>query len=182
MNDNIIPEPPKPTGLSTTNPTQDMEFAGVNHMMSVLGTIQAEEPTIAGDQRSDDEHNQVVKQAEEKLVHLANTNLNLVHSASIVFNELRYYDAARLRQYAQQTYMSLLKIIGDTVTVPMLVKGNLPDFNSLAFPLMINPNEITSEIIVSIFHKEPIIEVIFDLNYRSGRSSSYANRFKYAKG
>lgn len=159
----------------------DLEFAGVNHLMSALSNMPVENAAVApvSEQRTGEELARLAQQTEERLASLAQNNLNLVHSASVVFKELRYYDAVRLRMYAQNTFSSLVRMIGESAAVPIEVKQHIPEFNYLAFPMVIDPNEITVEVVVSIFHKEPVIEIVFDLNFKSGKVVSTSNRFKY---
>lgn len=45
--------------------------------------------------------------------------------------------------------------------------------------MMIDPNEITTEVVVSIYHKEPTIEITIDLMFKSGKIYTASNRFKY---
>lgn len=182
-------QPQEPTSIvqAENNPANnsaggvDLEFAGVNHLMMALSSMPVENAVAApvSEQRSNADLEKLAKQTEDRLASLAQTNLNLVHSASVVFQELRYYDAVRLRMYAQNTFGSLVKMIGESTGVPVEVKQHIPEFNYLAFPMMIDPNEITTEVVVSIYHKEPVIEVVFDLIFKSGRVSSTSNRFKY---
>ncbi len=177
--ENQIPDPPVPNGVVTGG--VDMETAGMNHMFAALSNLPTENAVAASitDQRTEADLARLEEETKARLTSLAQNNLNLVHSASNVFKELRYYDAVRLRMYAHEVYKQLLKIIGETPTVPMEVKANLPDFNFLSFPLMIDPNHLTTEIVVSIYHREPVIEVVFDLIFKTGKVASYSNRFKY---
>lgn len=187
MSDNQIPDPPKPTNIVAAPPNidnntaggVDAEFAGVNHVFQALSNLPTHNPQVADEQRTDEEVQKIAQAAEARLASLAQTNLNLVHSATTVFKELRYYEASRLRMYAQDVYKKLVFSIGATTTVPMLVKENLPDFNFLSFPLMLDPNLLPTELEVSIFHSEPTIEVIFDIRFRNGLVNSYSSRFKY---
>lgn len=186
MSDNI-PPPPKPKNIVTAAPDVnnntaggvDAEFAGVNHVFTALSAMPLDNPPVAEQQRTEEEMARLAAETEKRLTSLAQKNLALVHSAAIQFKELRFYDASRLRMYAQDTYQKLMLVIGSTPTVPMIVKENLPDFNFLSFPIMLDPNLLITEIEVSIFHEEPTIEVVFDLRFRDGRMNSYSNRFKY---
>ncbi len=174
---NIVEMPSDPSNNSAGG--VDLEFAGVNHMMNMLSSLPVDNAQPAEIQRTDDELATLAKKTEERLASLAQTNLNLVHSASVVFKELRYYDAVRLRMYAQNTYAQLLRMIGESPNVPVSVKEHIPEFNYLAFPMMIDPNEITTEVVVSIYHKEPTIEITIDLMFKSGKIYTASNRFKY---
>lgn len=150
----------------------DPWFAGIPN-------INPEDPPPSPDQRTGDEFNREIKDVEKNLASLANNNLTLVHSAAVVFKELRYYDAVRLRQYALDTFRKLVSIIGETPQVPMVVKENIPPESQLAFPIMIDPNEITTKVTVSIYHDAPQLEVAFTLDFRSGKSATFSNRIKY---
>lgn len=185
--DQNIPPPPKPRNIVTAAPDianntaggVDAEFAGINHVFTALSTMPLDNPPVAEQQRTEEEMARLAAETEKRLTSLAQANLSLVHSAAVQFKELRFYDASRLRMYAQDVYNKLLTAIGSTPTVPMIVKENVPDFNFLAFPIMLDPNLLITELEVSIFHQEPQIEVVFDLIFRDGRRQSYSNRFKY---
>ena len=169
--------------MSDTNPeiidSQPLNVGDVDPWFEGIANIKPDDPKPSEAQRDVNEFNREIQQAEQQLASLATTNLTLVHSAAVVFKELRYYDAVRLRQYALDTFRKLVAIIGESPNIPMVVKEHIPLESNLAFPLMIDPNEITNSVKVSIYHDAPQIEVVFTLEYRSGKSSSYSNRFKY---
>lgn len=181
-----MPDPPR-INSSTVQvaETQDLAgadttFAGTDHMFQAISTM-TEETKVADEQRGEREVKQIVATVEEQLTQLALNNEHLVHSASVVFKELRYYDAIRLRPFALNVYQSLLKMIGETAAVPMIVKENLPDFNELAYPIYIDQNALPERLTVSIFHKAPVIEVVIDVTIRSGKDLAFASRFKYQR-
>ncbi len=119
--------------------------------------------------------------AERELINQATTDPSLVHSATLVFQELRYYDAVRLRLYAQKSYNDLVALIKQTPQVPLVVKENLPPFNYLAFPMTINPNLITSEITVSVNHNEPNVSVSFIIKFTNAPKQMYLSAYGYRK-
>jgi hypothetical protein len=119
--------------------------------------------------------------AERELINQATSDPSLVHSATLVFQELRYYDAVRLRLYAQKSYNDLVALIKQTPQVPLVVKENLPPFNYLAFPMTINPNLITSEITVSVNHNEPNVSVSFIIKFTNAPKQMYLSAYGYRK-
>lgn len=184
MSDQQLTDPPRPgtTPVQVSVPTdvggRDLSTAGVEHMFSAISNM-SEVTEVASVQRSEKEVQSIVASVEEQLTQLALSNESLVHSATNVFKELRYYDAIRLRQYAEHVYNQLLKMVGETPTVPMVVKGNMPLFSNLSFPLVIDSNVLPTQLTVSIFHKAPVIEIVIDVNDRQGKNMSFASRFKY---
>lgn len=185
MSDQQLSDPPRPGTTTVQVPpsaelaARDLSTAGVEHMFSAISNM-SETTEIAQVQRTDNEVQAIVSTVEEQLTQLALTNESLVHSATNVFKELRYYDAIRLRQYAEYVYNQLLKMVGETPTVPMVVKGNMPLFSNLAFPLVIDSNVLPTQLTVSIFHKAPVIEIVIDINDRHGKNMSFSSRFKYS--
>lgn len=174
------PSPPKnlQVDVDPSVAGKDLSMAGVDHMFAAISNM-AETTEVAPEQRTEKEVNTIVATIEEQLTQLAMTNESLVHSATNVFKELRYYDAIRLRQYAEHVYNQLLKLIGESTNIPMVVKGNLPPFSNISFPMVIDSNALPTQLTVSIFHKEPVIEIVIDINVRSGKNMSFASRFKY---
>ena len=157
----------------TVDPTQEM--------FKVLSEVVAAEPAAAPTQRTEVEQELAMHVAQEELVNLAVKDTTLVHAASAVFNELRYYDAIRLRAYAFDIYKKLTAEIGTTGEVPLIVKKTLPPLNSLALPNHINPNELPTKVTVSVFHREPCVDVEIEYAYRSGKNNTFTTRTRYAK-
>jgi hypothetical protein len=177
-----MPEVPLPPSASNVviNP-DDTDPDGIQGLLSSLATIKPEEPDVAETQRPEHLQNNLLYNAERELINQAVSDPSLVHSSTVVFEQLRYYDAVRLRMYAQRSYDDLVRLIKTTPQVPMVVKENLPPFNYLAFPMTINPNWITSEITVSVNHNEPNVSISFILKFSNGPQQMYLSAFSYRK-
>lgn len=188
-----MPEVPLPAGVDPNsvrsvinasnviiNPDEE-DPDGVSGLLSSLKNIKPEEPDAAEEQRPSHVQNNLVYNAERELINQAASDPSLVHSSTLVFQELRYYDAVRLRMYAQKCYNDLVALIKSTPQVPSIVKENLPPFNYLSFPMMINPNVITSEITVSVNHNEPNVSISFILKFSNAPKQMYLSAYSYRK-
>lgn len=173
------PAPPPPEVIDGLG--QETESTRVDHLMGMLSNLVEDEPKTSENQRSEYEQGQLLHQTEQKLINMAVQDNSLVHSASAVFNELRYYDAMRLKAYALDIYTKLVKVIGETTAVPLIVKKNLPVTGGLSFPLMIDPNELPTMVTVAVHHREPSVDVTITFEYRSGRANSFTTSTRYKK-
>lgn len=188
-----MPEVPLPAGVDPNNVRSVISASnvilnpdetdpdGITGLLSSLQNIKPEEPDVAQEQRPEHVQNNILYNAERELINQATSDPSLVHSATLVFQELRYYDAVRLRLYAQKSYNDLVALIKQTPQVPLVVKENLPPFNYLAFPMTINPNLVTSEITVSVNHNEPNVSVSFIIKFTNAPKQMYLSAYGYRK-
>lgn len=160
---------------------QETPETRVDHLMGMLSNISEVEPEVSNKQRSDYEQGQLLYKTEQELRNMAIVDNSLVHSASAVFSELRYYDANRLKAYALDLFTKLSKIINETPTVPLVVKKNLPLTTMLGFPLMIDPNELPTQVTVSVHHRSPSVDVSIAFEYHSGRANIFTTSTRYLK-
>ncbi len=128
------------------------------------------------------DHADVRKRIEEANLDLTKDgyeNKDLLHSSIIIFEQQRYYDAARLYLYTEKIYEDLTSIINNAAIIDDRIKRAIPEFSNVGYPRTISIDEPPKSIKISILDRDASIEVEIIISYFTGKELKFCSFFQY---